>query len=320
MINIFSSIEFSAKTAEHTNLANKNQRRASFARKRQSTTTTTRLSLQLPTTMEDPYDEYAEVLLSTNESKSSRRSSTGSSNNGGELRSSLGERSATGGAAASSMKDSNSSSKKQQRHQQHKQKRKARTAERRRKEAIRGGQVDPGWIEDYCYDEEPSTNADSSHVASDTSSIHSGGEAQSESESEESSEDEETHTGIRMALQQAAKSPKKTKLILANLGISMGDIPLKHICEGKLGKTLHKLSLANNHLESVPHQLVQSLPMLVNLDLSNCHLRQLPPDWNLPRLEKLNLSENLLCDCPDEVRRDLVFVPILLLFRLQQAG
>lgn len=254
--------------------------------------------------MEDP--SYYEEYIFPNEGKRSRRASTGSASggerrastdsaaSGGEssLRASVGDASASGKESAKKKQ-----SKKKQKYQQHK---KERNADRRRKQAVCEGDLEAGCIEDL-YQEEPSREeiaVDSLHNdGSENASDHSG-----ESESENTESDDETHRNIRDALKKAAKSPKKTKLILANLGISMGDIPLKRICEAKLGKTLHKLSLAKNHLESVPPQLVQSLPLLVNLDLSKCHLHQLPLNWNLPRLEILNLRKNLLRDFPDEVR------------------
>ena len=244
--------------------------------------------------MEDPYEEYQDIIF-LNESrrrdscgsagKSSRRASgPGSTSRGDsvERRVSLGDHSPT---KSSSFRDASKQKKKKE--QMHK---KQRDADRRRKRDACEGHVDPG------YTREEQIGGDSAH-GSDSKSAHSSGEPHSDDDSE--SEDE-LHANIRLALQQAAVSPKKKKLILAKLGMTTADIPLKQICEGPLCKTLHKLSLAQNPLESVPDRLVRSLPMLVHLDLSSCRIHQLPPVWYLPRLQILNLSENLLCDFPDE--------------------
>ena len=93
----------------------------------------------------------------------------------------------------------------------------------------------------------------------------------------------------------------KKKLILSNLGMTRSDIPVGYLCGTALGNLLHKLSLSGNHLGSIPDLLVQSLPTLKHLDLSQCRLHCLPSDWNLPQLKKLVLSTNLLRDFPEEV-------------------
>ena len=100
---------------------------------------------------------------------------------------------------------------------------------------------------------------------------------------------------------EAVRFPFKKKLALEKLGITAADIPLNYLCGTPLGNALHKLSLVGNRLGSVPPKLVQSLPTLKHLDLSQCELHQLPPSWNLPQLKKLNLSHNRLRDFPDEV-------------------
>ena len=100
---------------------------------------------------------------------------------------------------------------------------------------------------------------------------------------------------------EAVRFPFKKKLALEKLGITAADIPLNYLCGTTLGNALHKLSLVGNRLGSVPPKLVQSLPALKHLDLSQCELHQLPPNWNLPQLKKLNLSHNRLRDFPDEV-------------------
>lgn len=94
----------------------------------------------------------------------------------------------------------------------------------------------------------------------------------------------------------------KKKLVLTNLGLSAIDIPLADLCGTPLGNSLHKLSLAGNRLGTVPARLVQNLPTLKHLDLSQCELHQLPDNWNLPQLKRLNLSHNRLTEFPEEVR------------------
>lgn len=108
---------------------------------------------------------------------------------------------------------------------------------------------------------------------------------------------------VNLALDQceAVRFPFKKKLILANLELSAGDIPLKDLCGTSLGNSLHRLSLAGNRLGTVPPKLVQSLPVLKHLDLSQCELSQLPEKWNLPKLTRLNLSHNGFTDFPEEV-------------------
>jgi Leucine-rich repeat (LRR) protein len=93
----------------------------------------------------------------------------------------------------------------------------------------------------------------------------------------------------------------KKKLVLNNLGLSAADVPVADLCGTPLGNALHKLSLAGNRLVSVPVKLVQSLPTLKHLDLSQCELHQLPDQWNLPQLKRLNLSHNRLTEFPEEV-------------------
>lgn len=93
----------------------------------------------------------------------------------------------------------------------------------------------------------------------------------------------------------------KKKLVLDSLGLSAADIPLHDLCGTPLGYSLHKLSLAGNRLGTVPELLVQSLPTLKHLDLSQCELHQLPDKWNLPQLKRLNLSHNRLTEFPEEV-------------------
>lgn len=102
---------------------------------------------------------------------------------------------------------------------------------------------------------------------------------------------------------EAVRFPFKKKLALEKLGITAADIPLNYLCGTSLGNALHKLSLVGNRLGSVPPKLVQNLPALKHLDLSQCELHQLPSNWSLPQLKKLNLSHNRLRDFPDEVSR-----------------
>ena len=120
----------------------------------------------------------------------------------------------------------------------------------------------------------------------------------------DSEADQKKQRQINLLLDQceAIRFPFKKKLALEKLGITAADIPLNYLCGTPLGNVLHKLSLVGNRLGSVPQKLVQSLPTLKHLDLSQCELYQIPTEWNLPQLKKLNLSHNRLRDFPDEVR------------------
>lgn len=100
---------------------------------------------------------------------------------------------------------------------------------------------------------------------------------------------------------ESVRFPFKKKLMLNNLNLAANDIPLEDLCNTSLGNSLFKLSLAGNRLGTVPARLVQSLPTLKHLDLSQCELHQLPDNWNLPKLNRLNLSHNRLTDFPEEV-------------------
>jgi hypothetical protein len=101
---------------------------------------------------------------------------------------------------------------------------------------------------------------------------------------------------------ESVRFPFKKKLILANLDLAASDIPLKDLVNTSLGNSLYKLSLAGNRLAAIPPDLVQCLPFLNHLDLSQCELHQLPDQWNLPKLKRLNLSHNRISDFPDKVR------------------
>mmetsp|Transcript_36160 Transcript_36160/g.87460 ORF Transcript_36160/g.87460 Transcript_36160/m.87460 type:complete len:1913 (-) Transcript_36160:67-5805(-) len=94
--------------------------------------------------------------------------------------------------------------------------------------------------------------------------------------------------------------PFKKKLILSNLDLTAADIPVKDLHNTSLGNSLHKLALSGNPLTTVPPKLVTCLPVLKNLDLSQCGLHQIPDQWNLPQLRQLNLSHNRLTDFPEE--------------------
>lgn len=95
--------------------------------------------------------------------------------------------------------------------------------------------------------------------------------------------------------------PFQEKLMLNSHNLSAADIPLKDLFGTALGASLHKLSLQVNRLGTVPVRLVNSLPMLRTLDLSQCELNQLPKKWNLPKLTHLYLNTNRLTDFPEEV-------------------
>jgi hypothetical protein len=103
---------------------------------------------------------------------------------------------------------------------------------------------------------------------------------------------------------ESVRFPFKKKLVLSDLSLSAADIPLGDLCGTSLGNSLHKLTLAGNRLGTVPPALVQSLPGLRHLDLSQCELHHLPDKWNLPKLTRLNLSHNRLTDFPEEVREE----------------
>jgi Leucine-rich repeat (LRR) protein len=100
---------------------------------------------------------------------------------------------------------------------------------------------------------------------------------------------------------ESVRWPYRKKLMLNKLGLRANDVPIKDLYGTNLGNTLYKLSLSGNRLSSIPPKLVTCLPTLKSLDLSQCHLHQLPERWNLPQLKLLNLSHNLLTDFPEEV-------------------
>jgi hypothetical protein len=100
---------------------------------------------------------------------------------------------------------------------------------------------------------------------------------------------------------ESVRFPFKKKLILSDLSLAAADIPLGDLCGTSLGNSLHKLTLAGNRLGTVPAALVNNLPGLRHLDLSQCELHHLPDKWNLPKLTRLNLSHNRLTDFPEEV-------------------
>ena len=99
---------------------------------------------------------------------------------------------------------------------------------------------------------------------------------------------------------ESVRFPFKKKLILADLNLTAADLPLGDLCGTSLGNSLYKLSLAGNRLGTVPAPLVQNLPNLRHLDLSQCELHQLPEKWHLPKLTRLNLSHNRLTDFPED--------------------
>jgi Leucine-rich repeat (LRR) protein len=109
--------------------------------------------------------------------------------------------------------------------------------------------------------------------------------------------------------------PFRKKLLLDKLYLSSSDIPMKDLCGTSLGNSLYKLSLSGNRFGSIPPKLVMSLPSLRTLDLSQCALHQLPEQFNLPKLKRLNLSNNYLTEFPDEVccrpSPILVYTPIV---------
>eukprot|EP00546_Thalassionema_frauenfeldii_P001231 CAMPEP_0178932680 /NCGR_PEP_ID=MMETSP0786-20121207/22772_1 /TAXON_ID=186022 /ORGANISM="Thalassionema frauenfeldii, Strain CCMP 1798" /LENGTH=1673 /DNA_ID=CAMNT_0020610039 /DNA_START=172 /DNA_END=5190 /DNA_ORIENTATION=- len=113
-------------------------------------------------------------------------------------------------------------------------------------------------------------------------------------------EDKTEAIKYRLSACETIRWPIKKKLALENMRLTHMDIPVKDIVGTTLGNTLHKLSLLGNRLREVPSKLVQSLPILKTLDLSQCDLAVLPEVWNLPQLKKLNLSHNKLAEFPEE--------------------
>jgi len=66
---------------------------------------------------------------------------------------------------------------------------------------------------------------------------------------------------------------------------------------------LHTLSLAGSNqfgMTGLPSELVQSLPDLKQINLSNCGLHLLPEHWNLPKLAWIDLSHNNLTEFLEE--------------------
>jgi Leucine-rich repeat (LRR) protein len=110
-----------------------------------------------------------------------------------------------------------------------------------------------------------------------------------------------TKINLRLDQCDALRFPFKKKLLLDRLNLSSSDIPMKDLCGTSLGNSLYKLSLSGNRLGSIPPKLVLSLPSLRTLDLSQCELHQLPEQFNLPKLTRLNLSNNRFTEFPDEV-------------------
>ncbi len=101
---------------------------------------------------------------------------------------------------------------------------------------------------------------------------------------------------------ETVRFPFKRKLNFDDMHLTADDIPVKDLDGTSLGATLTKLSLVGNRLSAFPPRLVQCLPVLKHLDLSQCDLHQLPEKWNLPQLKRLNLSHNRLTEFPEEVR------------------
>jgi hypothetical protein len=115
--------------------------------------------------------------------------------------------------------------------------------------------------------------------------------------------DESKRRRINLLLDQCEtiRFPFKKKLLLTNLCLTAMDLPLTDLCGTSLGNSLYTLSISGNRLGTVPALMVQSLPSVRHLDLSQCELHQLPDQWDLPKLTKLNLSHNRLTDFPEEV-------------------
>ena len=98
---------------------------------------------------------------------------------------------------------------------------------------------------------------------------------------------------------ESALFPFKKKLILANMNLTASELPVDDICTQGMCN-MNKLSLAGNRLGQVPDRIVLELTGLRTLDISQCDLRSLPSNWNLPHLKRLDLSHNRLVDFPYE--------------------
>ncbi len=108
----------------------------------------------------------------------------------------------------------------------------------------------------------------------------------------------------------------RRSLHLEDMQLTVCDIPVKDLDGTSLGATLSQLSLAGNRLSSIPPRLVQCLSVLKQLDLSQCHLHQLPEKWDLPQLKRLNLSHNRLTEFPHEVCTNMCVIKNTVRFML----
>lgn len=95
--------------------------------------------------------------------------------------------------------------------------------------------------------------------------------------------------------------PFQKQLLLEKLRLRQRDLPLTALVGTSLGKSLRKLSLSGNDLSGIPDAMVNSFPRLTTLDLSQCDLTELPTEWDLPKLRRLNLSHNRIQNFPHEV-------------------
>eukprot|EP00555_Chaetoceros_dichaeta_P012218 CAMPEP_0198264196 /NCGR_PEP_ID=MMETSP1447-20131203/14938_1 /TAXON_ID=420782 /ORGANISM="Chaetoceros dichaeta, Strain CCMP1751" /LENGTH=1385 /DNA_ID=CAMNT_0043953057 /DNA_START=109 /DNA_END=4263 /DNA_ORIENTATION=+ len=92
------------------------------------------------------------------------------------------------------------------------------------------------------------------------------------------------------------KLNKQKKLILSNMEVSLKDISAKQLDI----PILQKLGLSGNKLFEIPRQMVMCLRGLRTLDVSQCNLRKIPEEWNLPNLRRLDLRYNELNVFPEE--------------------
>jgi Leucine-rich repeat (LRR) protein/GTPase SAR1 family protein len=83
----------------------------------------------------------------------------------------------------------------------------------------------------------------------------------------------------------------KQKLILESFDLTPVTIPTSLITK-TFGPSLHKLSLRNNPIKSIPKDLLNDLPQLQTLDLSSCMIRSIDQTWHLPNLRSLDLRNN----------------------------
>lgn len=85
------------------------------------------------------------------------------------------------------------------------------------------------------------------------------------------------------------------------MNLTAKEIPCEYLCSPPLKEYLYILSLARNNLVTLPSEIVQrGLIGLETLNLQQCQLVDLPGEWDLPHLKRLDLSHNKMVEV-DEV-------------------